>query len=181
MISTQRYFIHIDNKSVIPWTSEVEGNYKFKEITAKIAMAIEHGKITADEVVRQITSQIKPGTLEQMLDAKLKMNVREGALNLEEQVKEDNTQRDTGEVAPYEVKIPGEGGGKKSAAGGKPGNKSDKSDKPDKSNKSNKPDKPDKSETDGAVNGESEADAAAKAAAEKAAAALGEEVGGVNV
>lgn len=166
MISTQRYFIHIDNKSVIPWTSEVEDNYKFKEITAKIAMAIEHGKISADEVVRQITSQIKPGTLEQMLDAKLKMNVREGALNLEEQVKEDNTQRDTGEAAPYEVKIPGEGGGKKSAAGGKSGNK---------------PDKPDKSETDGAVNGESEADAAAKAAAEKAAAALGEDVGGVIV
>ncbi len=175
MISTQRYFIHIDNKSVIPWTSEVEGNYKFKEITAKIAMAIEHGKISADEVVKQITSQIKPGTLEQMLDAKLKMNVREGALNLEEQVKDDNTQRDTGEAAPYDVKIPGDGSGKKSAAGGKSGNKPDKPDKPDKSNK------PDKSETDGAVNGESEADAAAKAAAEKAAAALGEEVGGVNV
>lgn len=172
MISTQRYFIHIDNKSVIPWTSEVEGNYKFKEITAKIAMAIEHGKISADEVVKQITSQIKPGTLEQMLDAKLKMNVREGALNLEEQVKDDNTQRDTGEAAPYDVKIPGDGSGKKSAAGGKSGNKPEK---PDKSNK------PDKSETDGAVNGESEADAAAKAAAEKAAAALGEEVGGVNV
>ena len=175
MISTQRYFIHIDNKSVIPWTSEVEGNYKFKEITAKIAMAIEHGKISADEVVKQITSQIKPGTLEQMLDAKLKMNVREGALNLEEQVKDDNTQRDTGEAAPYDVKIPGDGSGKKSAAGGKSGNKPDKPEKPDKSNK------PDKSETDGAVNGESEADAAAKAAAEKAAAALGEEVGGVNV
>lgn len=175
MISTQRYFIHIDNKSVIPWTSEVEGNYKFKEITAKIAMAIEHGKISVDEVVKQITSQIKPGTLEQMLDAKLKMNVREGALNLEEQVKDDNTQRDTGEAAPYDVKIPGDGSGKKSAAGGKSGNKPDKPEKPDKSNK------PDKSETDGAVNGESEADAAAKAAAEKAAAALGEEVGGVNV
>ena len=163
MISTQRYFIHIDNKSVIPWTSEVEDNYKFKEITAKIAMAIENGKISADEVVKQITKQIKPGTLEQMLDAKLKMNVREGALNLEEQVKEDNTQKDTGEAAPYEVKIPGEGGGKKSAAGGKSGKKSDKQ------------------ETDNAVNGESEADAAAKAAAEKAAAALGEDVGGVNV
>lgn len=167
MISTQRYFIHIDNKSVIPWTNEVEGNYKFKEITAKIAMAIEHGKISADEVVKQITSQIKPGTLEQMLDAKLKMNVREGALNLEEQVKDDNTQRDTGEAAPYDVKIPGDGSGKKSAAGGKSGNK------------------PDKQETDDAVNGKSEADAAAKAAAEKAAAekaaaALGEK-GGVNV
>lgn len=178
MISTQRYFIHIDNKSVIPWTSEVEGNYKFKEITAKIAMAIEHGKISADEVVKQITSQIKPGTLEQMLDAKLKMNVREGALNLEEQVKDDNTQRDTGEAAPYDVKIPGDGSGKKSAAGGKSGNKPDK---PDKANKPDNANKPDKSETDGAVNGESEADAAAKAAAEKAAAALGEEVGGVNV
>lgn len=172
MISTQRYFIHIDNKSVIPWTSEVEGNYKFKEITAKIAMAIEHGKISADEVVRQITNKIKPGTLEQMLDAKLKMNVREGALNLEEQVKEDNTQRDTGEAAPYEVEIPGDGSGKKSAAGGKSGKKPDK---PDKANK------PDKAERDDAVNGESEADAAAKSAAEKAAAALGEEVGGVNV
>ena len=161
MISTQRYFIHIDNKSVIPWTSEVEDNYKFKEITAKIAMAIENGKISADEVVEQITKQIKPGTLEQMLDAKLKMNVREGNLNLESQIKEDNTQKDIGEPDPFNITIPGESGGKKSAAGSKGGKKSDKLDKP---------------ETDNAVNGESEADAAAKAAA-----ALGEDVGGVNV
>ena len=28
MITTQRYFIHIDNKSVVPWTSEIEDNYK---------------------------------------------------------------------------------------------------------------------------------------------------------
>ena len=167
MISTQRYFIHIDNKSVIPWTSEVEGNYKFKEITAKIAMAIEHGKISADEVVAQITRQIKPSTLEQMLDAKLKMNVREGALNLEEQVKADNTQQDTGEAAPFKITIPGEGGGKVAGAGRKSGSKSEK---------------PDKSETDGADAGEHEDDAAARAAAEKAAAALGEDAtGGVNV
>ena len=158
MISTQRYFIHIDNKSVIPWTSEVEDNYKFKEITAKIAMAIENGKISADEVVEQITKQIKPSTLEQMLNAKLKMNVREGALNLEEQVKKDNTQTDTGEPAPFDITISGESDGKKPAAGSKGGKKS------------NKP------ETDNAVDDKSEANAAAKAAA-----ALGEDVGGVNV
>ena len=111
MITTQRYFIHVDNKSVVPWTSEVEGNYKFKEITAKVAMAIEHGKISADKVVEQVMRQIKPATLEQMLDAKLKMNVREGELNLESQIREDNTQHDTGEAKPFEVNIPGEDGG----------------------------------------------------------------------
>lgn len=111
MITTQRYFIHVDNKSVVPWTSEVEGNYKFKEISAKVAMAIEHGKISADEVVEQVMRQIKPATLEQMLDAKLKMNVREGELNLESQIREDNTQHDTGEAKPFEVNIPGEDGG----------------------------------------------------------------------
>ena len=109
MISTQRYFIHIENGSIVPWTSEIEDNYKFKEISLKIALAVEHGKISAQDVIDQITRQIKPATLEQMLEAKLKMNVREGALNLEEQVKEDNTQKDTGDAAPYEVNLPGEG------------------------------------------------------------------------
>ena len=32
MITTERYFIHVDNKSVVPWTSEIAENYKFKEI-----------------------------------------------------------------------------------------------------------------------------------------------------
>lgn len=106
MISTQRYFIHIDNGSVVPWTSEIEGNYKFKEITAKVAMAIERGVISSDEVISQITKKIKPGTLDEMLEAKLKMNVREGELNLEKQVSEDNTQKDVGEAAPYDVTVP---------------------------------------------------------------------------
>lgn len=106
MISTQRYFIHIDNGSVVPWTSEIEGNYKFKEITAKVAMAIERGVISSDEVISQITKKIKPGTLDEMLEAKLKMNVRESELNLEKQVMEDNTQKDVGEAAPYDVKLP---------------------------------------------------------------------------
>lgn len=112
MISTQRYFIHIDNKSIVPWTSEIEGNYKFKEITLRIALAVERGRISADEVVAQIVRQMqaKPATLEQMLDAKLKMNVREGELNLEAQVKADNSQKDTGEAKPYAVDIHGEGG-----------------------------------------------------------------------
>ena len=114
MITTQRYFIHIDNKSVVPWTSEIGDNYKFKEITAKVAMAIERGAISADEVVRQITRQVKPGTLEQMLEAKLKMNVREGSLNLESQIREDNSQKDTGTSDPYAVEIPG--GGSRSRA-----------------------------------------------------------------
>lgn len=106
MISTQRYFIHIDNGSVVPWTSEIDGNYKFKEITAKVAMAIERGAISPEEVISQITKKIKPGTLDEMLEAKLKMNVREGELNLEKQVTEDNTQKDVGEAAPYDVTLP---------------------------------------------------------------------------
>lgn len=113
MISTQRYFIHIDNGSVVPWTSEIGDNYKFKEITAKVAMAIERGVISSDEVISQITKKIKPGTLDEMLEAKLKMNVREGELNLEKQVTEDNTQKDVGEAAPYDVTLPqSEVGGK---------------------------------------------------------------------
>ena len=106
MISTQRYFIHIDNGSVVPWTSEIEGNYKFKEITAKVAMAIERGVISSDEVISQITKEMKRGRLDEMLEAKLKMNVRESELNLEKQVTEDNTQKDVGEAAPYDVKLP---------------------------------------------------------------------------
>lgn len=113
MISTQRYFIHIDNGSVVPWTSEIGDNYKFKEITAKVAMAIERGVISSDEVISQITKKIKPSTLDEMLEAKLKMNVREGELNLEKQVTEDNTQKDVGEAAPYDVTVPqSEVGGK---------------------------------------------------------------------
>lgn len=121
MISTQRYFIHIDNGSVVPWTSEIEGNYKFKEITAKVAMAIERGVISSDEVISQITKKIKPGTLDEMLEAKLKMNVREGELNLEKQVAEDNTQKDVGEAEPYDVTIPQKGVGGKAERGAKAG------------------------------------------------------------
>lgn len=116
MISTQRYFIHIDNKSIVPWTSEIEGNYKFKEITQGVAFAIERGRISAGEVVEQIMRQVqaKPATLEQMLEAKLRMNVREGELNLESQVKADNSQRDVGEARPFSVEV--QGGGEKRSA-----------------------------------------------------------------
>lgn len=114
MISTDRYFIHIDNGSVVPWTSEIEGNYKFKEITFKVAMAIEMGRISAKEVLAQITKQIKPSSLDEMLDAKLKMNVREGELNLEAQIKDDNTQKDTGSAKPFGVELPGEGSSRRS-------------------------------------------------------------------
>ena len=178
MITTQRYFIHIDNKSVVPWTSEIEDNYKFKEITLKVAMAIERGAISADEVVEQITRQVKPGTLEQMLEAKLKMNVREGNLNLESQIKEDNSQKDTGTAAPYEVTIPGEGAQQAAPAdgGGAEGQPApEKKDAPEKKSgkgkgKSKEQPAPEKKDD------EAEADAAA----EKVASALGEN-GGVNV
>lgn len=112
MISTKRYFVNVDNGMIVPWTSEIESNYKFKEITLKVAMAVERGEISAKDVIDQITKQIRPSTLEQMLDAKMKMNVREGALNLEAQVKEDNTQQDGGTAAPYEVDVPSAAGAK---------------------------------------------------------------------
>lgn len=121
MISTKRYFVNVDNGTIVPWTSEIESNYKFKEITVKVAMAVERGDISVKDVIAQITKQIKPATLEQMLDAKIKMNVREGVLNLEAQVREDNTQRDAGDATPYDVDIPAGGekprkAAKKSAA-----------------------------------------------------------------
>lgn len=180
MISTQRYFIHIENKSVVPWTSEIEDNYKFKEITLKIAMAIENGKISADEVVEQIMKQIKPGTLEQMLDAKLKMNVREGELNLEQQVRDDNTQKDTGEAKPFDINLSGEGdqtsGGKKQ--NGKPSGKP--AGKPSGKPAKDKPNEPPAEAPSDVPGAEAPADDA-----EKVAAALdgndGEPSGGVNV
>lgn len=112
MISTKRYFVNVDNGTIVPWTSEIESNYKFKEITVKVAMAVERGDISVKDVIAQVTKQIKPATLDQMLDAKIKMNVREGVLNLEAQVREDNTQKDVGVAAPYAVDIPA--GGEKS-------------------------------------------------------------------
>lgn len=169
MINTQRYFIHLDNKSVVPWTSEIENNYKFKEITMKIAMAIENGKISADEVVAQISRQmqIRPATLEQMLDAKLKMNVREGDLNLEAQVKADNTQKDTGEAKPFEVNIPD--GGEKHE-----GEKPKKTEKPPRGDSRKKQEKPSE-QPDGGDKPEGDE-------ADRVAAALdGEPAGGVNV
>lgn len=172
MITTQRYFIHIDNKSVVPWTSEIEDNYKFKEITLKVAMAIERGAISADEVVEQITRQVKPGTLEQMLEAKLKMNVREGNLNLESQIKEDNSQKDTGTAAPYEVTIPGEGAQQAAPADGGGTEEQPPPEKKSGKGKGKSKEQPPPEKKDD----EAEADAAA----EKVASALGEN-GGVNV
>ena len=178
MITTQRYFIHIDNKSVVPWTSEIEDNYKFKEITLKVAMAIERGAISADEVVEQITRQLKPGTLEQMLEAKLKMNVREGNLNLESQIKEDNSQKDTGTAAPYEVTIPGEGAQQAAPAdggGAEEQSAPEKKDAPEKKSGKGKGKSKEQSAPE-----KKDAEAEADAAAEKVASALGEN-GGVNV
>ena len=178
MITTQRYFIHVDNKSVVPWTSEVEGNYKFKEITLKVAMAIERGAISADEVVEQITRQVKPGTLEQMLEAKLKMNVREGNLNLESQIKEDNSQKDTGTAAPYEVTIPGEGAQQPAPADGGGAEEQSAPEKKDAHEKKSGKGKGKSKEQ--SAHEKKDAETEADAAAEKVASALGEN-GGVNV
>ena len=173
MITTERYFIHVDNKSVVPWTSEIAENYKFKEITVKVAMAIERGTISADEVVEQITRQVKPGTLEQMLDAKLKMNVREGALNLEEQVKADNTQKDTGTPKPFDIALPE--GGDKPEGGGKPegGDKPKNQGKTQRGSSKKNQDKPDGKAA------EKTADEQAEDEAAKVAAALDGDQGGV--
>ena len=178
MITTQRYFIHIDNKSVVPWTSEIEDNYKFKEITLKVAMAIERGAISADEVVEQITRQVKPGTLEQMLEAKLKMNVREGNLNLESQIKEDNSQKDTGTAAPYDVTIPGEGAQQAAPADGGGAEEQPAPEKKDASEKKSGKGRGKSKEQPAPEKKDNEAEA--DAAAEKVASALGEN-GGVNV
>lgn len=178
MITTQRYFIHIDNKSVVPWTSEIEDNYKFKEITLKVAMAIERGAISADEVVDQITRQVKPGTLEQMLEAKLKMNVREGNLNLESQIKEDNSQKDMGTAAPYDVTIPGEGAQQAAPADGGGAEEQPAHENKDVSEKKSGKGKGKSKEQPSPEKKDNEAEA--DAAAEKVASALGEN-GGVNV
>lgn len=105
MIRTSRYFINVDDGSVVAWTSEIEQNYKFKEITVKIAMAIEHGKISWEEVVRQIVTQINPKSLDEMIDDKTKLNVRGADLKLVEQALQDGTQQ-SGEGTPFDIDVP---------------------------------------------------------------------------
>lgn len=105
MIKTSRYFINVDDGSVVAWTSEIEQNFKFKEITVKVAMAIENGKILWDEVVRQIVAQITPQSLDEMIDDKTKQNVRCADLKLVEQALQDGTQQ-SGEGTPFDIDVP---------------------------------------------------------------------------
>lgn len=108
MISSMRFFIHMDNHSIVQWTPEIEGNYKFKEITFKVAKAIEDGKISAKEVVAQISNRLSPESIDEMLEKKQKMNVRSADLKMEEQAKADNMQ-DGGEAKPFDIDLSGTG------------------------------------------------------------------------
>lgn len=106
MINSSRWFINLEDGRTVQWTSEIESNYKFKEVSFKVVKAIDDGKISWRDVVEQINKQLPTLDVDTLIAQKIKMNVRETKLNLEDQAQADNTQKDTGKSNPYEVTIP---------------------------------------------------------------------------
>lgn len=107
MINTNRCFIHLKNGSIVMWTSEIEDNYLYKEISMKVAQAVENGVISWEEVVRQINAQLPQDDIDAAIEKKMKMNVRATDLNLEKQVQDDNVQHG-GNANPFTIQLPGD-------------------------------------------------------------------------
>lgn len=107
MINTNRCFIHLKNGSIVMWTSEIEENYLYKEISMKVAQAVENGVISWEEVVRQINAQLPQDDIDAAIEKKMKMNVRATDLNLEKQVQDDNVQHG-GDANPFTIQLPGD-------------------------------------------------------------------------
>lgn len=115
----QRYAINMKNKMVVACTSETlpseesAGNIHFKEIDISVAIAIRDGKITADEVIRQIQAKVGVPSYSEMMDGMKHLNVREKDIGLESAVKGEVA---PGNAEPVDIQIPGSGGGEKTAA-----------------------------------------------------------------
>lgn len=115
----QRYAINMKNKMVVACTSETlpseesAGNIHFKEIDISVAIAIRDGKITADEVIRQIQAKVGVPSYSEMMEGMKHLNVREKDIGLESAVKGEVA---PGNAEPVDIQIPGSGGGEKTAA-----------------------------------------------------------------
>ena len=106
----QRYAINMKNGMVVACTSETLpsaesfGNIHFKEIDITVARAIRDGKITKEEVIRQIQEKVGVPSYSDMMEAMKHLNVREKDIGLESAVKGEVV---AGAAAPVEITIPG--------------------------------------------------------------------------
>ncbi len=114
----QRYAIHMKNGMVVACTSETlpsessHGNIHFKEIDLSVALAIRDGRITKEEVIRQIQSKTGVPSYSEMMEGMKHLNVRERDIGLEAAIKEEI---DTGDSEPVKIDIPGAKETKKTA------------------------------------------------------------------
>ena len=105
----QRYAINMKNGMVVACTSETLpsaesfGNIHFKEIDITVAEAIRDGKITKEEVIRQIQEKVGVPSYSDMMEAMKHLNVREKDIGLEAAVKGEVI---GGNSAPVEITIP---------------------------------------------------------------------------
>lgn len=119
----QRYAINMKNGMVVACTSETLpsaesfGNIHFKEIDITVARAIRDGKITKQEVIRQIQEKVGVPSYSDMMEAMKHLNVREKDIGLESAVKGEVV---AGDAAPVEITIPGAAEPKKPKAARKP-------------------------------------------------------------
>lgn len=110
----QRYAINMKNKMVVACTSETlpseesAGNIHFKEIDISVAIAIRDGKITTDEVIRQIQAKVGVPSYSEMMEGMKHLNVREKDIGIESAVKGEVC---PGNAAPVDIVIPGADGG----------------------------------------------------------------------
>lgn len=112
----QRYAINMKNGMVVACTSETlpsdesAGNIHFKEIDISVALAIRDGKITKEEVIRQIQAKVGVPSYSEMMEGMKHLNVREKDIGIESAVKGEVC---PGNAEPVEIDIPGSGGGEK--------------------------------------------------------------------
>lgn len=115
----QRYAINMKNGMVVACTSETlpsdesAGNIHFKEIDISVALAIRDGKITKEEVIRQIQAKVGVPSYSEMMEGMKHLNVREKDIGLESAVKGEVG---PGNAEPVEIDIPGSGGGAEKTA-----------------------------------------------------------------
>lgn len=115
----QRYAINMKNGMVVACTSETlpskesAGNIHFKEIDISVALAIRDGKITKEEVIRQIQAKVGVPSYSEMMEGMKHLNVREKDIGLESAVKGEVA---AGNAEPVEIEIPGSGGGDEKTA-----------------------------------------------------------------
>ena len=115
----QRYAINMKNGMVVACTSATRpsdgsaGNIHFKEMDISVALAIRDGKITKEEVIRQIQAKVGVPSYSEMMEGMKHLNVREKDIGLESAVKGEVG---PGNAEPVEIDIPGSGSGAEKTA-----------------------------------------------------------------